>query len=123
MNHRHVTIAADLTQGKSFSVNLNVPWPSIMTVRQITYAHNGTDGPAMIWTGFAPDAGIIGSFYDSISVSPQTRFHIQKALLGTFQMKILDVDLDIADQNFGGHLFITLEFEPAIEKVELKLNH
>jgi len=111
MNIKHATIQQNLAAATRFNLNLQIPWPSIMTVRQISYYQDGTQGVYGIWSEFLTDDHILGSFVDGPAVTPQSKFIIPQALNATFNTEIRLLNTFLNPGILTGNLYVHLEFE------------
>ena len=109
MNTRHTVIAFDNSAAAGTeNVQLNVPWPSIMKVRQIEFHNDGTGIGSYLLTGnWVPEAGVLGACHDGTSVAPHLTYYIPNALQGTFTVNVRASDNSVS----GIHAIVVVVLE------------
>lgn len=121
MTTKVVTIMFDNSvQHGSYDFTLNVPWPSVMTLRQVELHDDGTlVGVVLVGASWVPDGGLLCVCHDGTSVSPQTKFIIRNTIQGTQTIKLFTTGAANALFVGNGDLGLQLEFTP-LESAEEK---
>ena len=112
MNFRNIVIAFDNSVAAgTFQADVNVPWPSMMTIKQIEFHDNSTQaGVFLLCVDFIPqqNAGIIAVCHDGTSLAPQSKFFIPDSISGNHTFNVRGIDKSLS--NVAAEVALVLEF-------------